>query len=645
MKKAFLLILAIGFSLSLLAQLQRSVPVNIKSAPRREVQQIQNFPAVRETITQNFESYTDFSLDLSPWTTRDVDGSLTYGITNYTFLHSNEAMAFIVFNPASTTPTLSGDPALQPHGGSKYAACFASQTPPNNDWIISPQIALGSNGHLKFWVKSYTDQYGLERYKVGVSTTNTEPGSFTIISSGTYLEAPATGWEQKDFNLSDYEGMNIYIGIQCVSSDAFIFMLDDMEITSQAAGNSTLTGKVSDAINGNPVPNALVSIAGLSDNTDVNGDYTITGIPAGVLNANFTSNLTSGNAPLGVQFTDLSSEGTHTVTASATGYTNYSNSGVVITEGGTLELQIAMSPTLATGQYRFVLTWGEQPLDLDSHLKTPVIEGSAYHIYYDSQGSSTTPPYVILDIDDVTSYGPETTTIYNLYPGEYHYFIYNYSGSPEITTSNAVVQIFNESGLLHTLQVPTTGTGRYWDVCTLNGTTGVISIINNVIETEPGGLPKLTPDQMKKKPVPAGRNLVSWGWNFGDGGTSTLQNPSHTYTANGSYTVSLTVSDGVNSNTETKNAYIQVGPAGVDAAEWEKEISIYPNPANDQLNINSAIRVESVALFDLSGKQKISKVECGGNFSVNLSSLPEGIYILRIVTEKGSMQRKVNIRR
>jgi PKD repeat protein len=35
--------------------------------------------------------------------------------------------------------------------------------------------------------------------------------------------------------------------------------------------------------------------------------------------------------------------------------------------------------------------------------------------------------------------------------------------------------------------------------------------------------------------------VTAWSWSFGDGGTSTLQNPSHTYTANGVYTVCLTI--------------------------------------------------------------------------------------------------------
>ncbi len=54
-------------------------------------------------------------------------------------------------------------------------------------------------------------------------------------------------------------------------------------------------------------------------------------------------------------------------------------------------------------------------------------------------------------------------------------------------------------------------------------------------------------------------DIVSWSWDFGDTGTSALQNPSHTYTAAGTYTVGLTVTDsGENTDTETKIDYITV---------------------------------------------------------------------------------------
>jgi len=510
-----------------------------------------------ENYFDGFEDYTDFSINFAPWTLIDLDGSDTYGFEGIDFENMYAPMSFIIFNPSQTNPAMT-DVAIQPHSGSKFAACFASTDPPNNDWLISQEADLGTNSSLSFWVKSYTAEYGLERYRVGISTSGTDPDDFTIISSGSYLEAPADAWQEKTFDLSQYNGQTIRVGIQCVSNDAFIFMLDDMEITTELAEGATLTGQVTDAFNGEPIAGAQVSVAGLSTTTDNSGNYTITGIPDGVLTADFAANVTSGEAPLNVNFSDFSSDGSHTVSCSKSGYITYINNNVNIPAGGTLNLNISLSPTLASGQMRFVLNWGELPTDLDSHLRTPEIEGSTYHVYYSDQGSATSAPYAALDHDDTDSYGPETITIYDFFSGTYQYYIYNYSGSPEITTSQGVVQIYNDAGLLQTLQVPTSGTGLYWYVCDVNGSTGQLTIHNVIQDTEPGAKgneiypPKVSPQ----------KDVTSWLWNFGDGSTSTLQNPSHTYMNAGTYTVSLTVGNGSASDTETKTSYITVTGGG-----------------------------------------------------------------------------------
>ncbi|AKB29105.1 cell surface protein [Methanosarcina siciliae T4/M] len=52
---------------------------------------------------------------------------------------------------------------------------------------------------------------------------------------------------------------------------------------------------------------------------------------------------------------------------------------------------------------------------------------------------------------------------------------------------------------------------------------------------------------------------TSWAWDFGDGKNSTEQNPTHTYTAEGTYTVKLTVSNSLGSDSEEKTGYITVG--------------------------------------------------------------------------------------
>jgi gliding motility-associated-like protein len=57
---------------------------------------------------------------------------------------------------------------------------------------------------------------------------------------------------------------------------------------------------------------------------------------------------------------------------------------------------------------------------------------------------------------------------------------------------------------------------------------------------------------------------VSWSWNFGDGSTSTEQNPSHTYTSVGSYNVTLSiVLAGGCDNTITKTNFIRIAPTTV----------------------------------------------------------------------------------
>jgi len=60
--------------------------------------------------------------------------------------------------------------------------------------------------------------------------------------------------------------------------------------------------------------------------------------------------------------------------------------------------------------------------------------------------------------------------------------------------------------------------------------------------------------------------IISRSWSFGDGGTSTATNPSHAYSAAGTYTVSLAVTTAVGSDTEVKSNYITVSGVNPTAA-------------------------------------------------------------------------------
>jgi len=86
-----------------------------------------------------------------------------------------------------------------------------------------------------------------------------------------------------------------------------------------------------------------------------------------------------------------------------------------------------------------------------------------------------------------------------------------------------------------------------------------------------GGVPHITPPEANFVASPtssctgtiqftdaSSNNPTSWIWDFGDSTTSTLRNPSHTYTTNGSYTVSLIAINAFGNNTVTKSNYITI---------------------------------------------------------------------------------------
>lgn len=118
-------------------------------------------------------------------------------------------------------------------------AAFASYNIVNNnaapvtqsDWLISSQIKLGEGNELKFWAKQVTNQYGNEKFKVLISDTDTNTTNFTAISQGTNIELNGINWVEYTYIIpTSYDFKDVYLAIQCVSHDAFIFMIDDLKL-------------------------------------------------------------------------------------------------------------------------------------------------------------------------------------------------------------------------------------------------------------------------------------------------------------------------------------------------------------------------------------------------------------------------------
>lgn len=128
-----------------------------------------------------------------------------------------------------------------------------------------------------------------------------------------------------------------------------------------------------------------------------------------------------------------------------------------------------------------MLTWGEEPTDLDAHIWTTIDE-VPYEVAYYAPGSAEEPPFIVLDVDDVDGFGPETVTIYRLL-NTCRFAVHNYSGEQDIKVSQARIEIYRGSQLLRIFTVPSSGIGRWWYVFDLQANGTIVP--RNVIQQDP----------------------------------------------------------------------------------------------------------------------------------------------------------------
>jgi PKD repeat protein len=123
---------------------------------------------------------------------------------------------------------------------------------------------------------------------------------------------------------------------------------------------------------------------------------------------------------------------------------------------------------------------------------------------------------------------------------------------------------------------------------------------------------------------------ATWQWGFGDGQSSSAQNPLHTYDSAGVYNVCLTVSNAYGSDTQCRTLY--VGVSATDSPEHPLQWLLYPNPADGFVTLeyagNSPVK-GPLLLFNALG-QLIKTVPLPHQTSfqhrISLAGLPEGVY-------------------
>ncbi len=228
---------------------------------------------------------------------------------------------------------------------------------------------------------------------------------------------------------------------------------------------SPYTGRVINAINGQPVEGAQVRFR--TDWNNQTGDYVLEDTLQTDENGTFT--VTDG-LPCGYYTAEITLPNFHT------GYMNL----VILPEGygGETMPDMTISPVLAEGETRIVLTWGEIPYDLDSHALVETGDSVTDVHYGDKNYYNEDGVHMVnLDVDDRSSFGPETVTVYKGMDKPITYVVHHYSGGGSLAASGATVRVIQEEGLVATYYVPTDLEGYGWTVFSLDPD-GTIHTIN-----------------------------------------------------------------------------------------------------------------------------------------------------------------------
>jgi hypothetical protein len=300
------------------------------------------------------------------------------------------------------------------------------------------------------------------------AATGGQVASLTTAADGSY----STGvLPPASYNLS--VGLTGYVGTQLFDaalSGGGVTTLPTIPLAPFNRLSGSLAGTVKDATTNLAIAGATVELRA--------GVNATTGTPLLSATADAAGAFLFGQVPAG----------TYTLVAVAPGYVNGSRTSVSLGGVAATGQDLVLSP-VGSGNVRIVLTWGQDPADLDAHLTGPdPSTGGRFHIYYSQPGSSSSAPFASLDLDDTDGFGPETATIAQQFSGVYRFSVHDFTNSDvdpssALAASGARVDLYIGGSLMRQFFVPNQP-GTLWTVFELNGST--ITPINTMsYETDP----------------------------------------------------------------------------------------------------------------------------------------------------------------
>ena len=134
--------------------------------------------------------------------------------------------------------------------------------------------------------------------------------------------------------------------------------------------------------------------------------------------------------------------------------------------------------------------------------------------------------------------------------------------------------------------------------------------------------------------------FTSWLWRFGDGDSSTVQNPTHIYLTGGTYVVTLTI-NGLCTHTDTLQAVLSL-----DVPSNDRAVVLLPNPARGHATLQFGRALQQggqVQLIAPDGRIVWEAVVPAGSTvqRIPLEQLPTAVYGVRLQHAQGVLTRKL----
>ncbi len=325
-----------------------------------------------------------------------------------------------------------------------------------------PELELPTVGFVTGLVQDAVTLAVIPDAAVVITNEQTQETFAGTVLEGTYYCLLDPGTYTMQFTAVGYLDETIYhveVTEGVVSYNVLLNMAPD------GTEEGTVSGRIVDAFDASAIANAELTIyRGINQTSGTPAARTMSGA-----DGTYSISLEPGN---------------YTICAAADGYLGGSATILSVAGENRGNQDCTLTPVLEDGELRIVLTWGEYPRDLDSHLVGPAPDGSTFHTYFSNkQYRYDGQLYDNLDVDDTTSYGPETTSVYVGLDGTYTFYVYNYTdrGSTDfssLATSGAQVRLYIAGRSDPIVYNVPNERGTLWTVFSV--TNGVVTPINDM---------------------------------------------------------------------------------------------------------------------------------------------------------------------